>query len=216
MLSVVILDSNEPNVIKLTYENLFKEIKQIPDAELLVSPDWFDALPAINNKYVCFVEADCLVSSGYFSSQIGLFQKNPYMRKLAMLSSAVGVNNWATRVYGYRLGDNYTEGVIPVTGKVSGAIHPIQMGYVPGSVIRVSMLHNALDTLKISDHTKMDNVELSARLSIAFWQQGDGNRVHINPNTTYVTTEESANEICGVDVEPGERVLTMFEKEYIR
>ena len=77
MLSVVILDSNEPNVIKLTYENLFKEIKQIPDAELLVSPDWFDALPAINNKYVCFVEADCLVSSGYFSSQIGLFQKNP-------------------------------------------------------------------------------------------------------------------------------------------
>mgnify|MGYP003450299095 FL=1 len=104
MLSVVILDDGEPNVIKLTYENLHKETKQIQDSELIVAKDWFDALSVIKNKYVCLVEPDCLVSSGYFSSQMGLFKKNPYMRKLAMLSSATGVNNWANRVYGYKLG----------------------------------------------------------------------------------------------------------------
>lgn len=214
MLSVVILDDGEPNVIKLTYENLHKETKQIEDSELIVAKDWFDALSVVKNKYVCFVEPDCLVSSGYFSSQMGLFKKNPYMRKLAMLSSATGVNNWANRVYGYKLGGNYTDGIIPVTDKTSSAVHPVQMGYLPGSVVRVEMLKTALKTLKINNCRDINYVALSAKLSIAFWQQGDGNRVHINPNTTYVTTEDYVNDICQVTLKPGS-LVEMFKKEVI-
>jgi hypothetical protein len=214
MLSTIILEGTEPNVIKLTYENLFKEMKQIPDGELIVAQNWFDALSVVKNKYVCLVESDCLVSSGYFASQMGLFKKNPYMRKLAMLSSATGVNNWATRVYGYKLGGNYTDGIIPVLDKTSTSVHPVQMGFVPGAIIRVEMLKKALSTLKFSSHDDMNLVTMSAMISIAFWKQGDGNRVHINPNTTYVTTENYANDICMVDVKPG-NLVEMFRKEVI-
>jgi len=214
MLSVIILEGDEPNVIKLTYENLFKEIKQIPDGELIVAKSWFDAIPVIKNKYVCLVESDCLISSGYFSSQMGLFKKNPYMRKLAMLSSAVGVNNWANRVYGYKLGENYVEGIIPVIEKTSSAVHPVQIGFVPGSVIRVEMLKRALETVKVPAHVQDNLVRLSTDISLAFWNQGDGNRVHINPNTTYVTTEDYVNEIYKTEVKPG-KLVEMFRKEVI-
>lgn len=217
MLSIIILNSDEPNVIKLTYENLLKEIKDLPDAELLVEDNWFNALPHINNKYVCFVESDCLVNSGYFTSQMGLFNKSSHLRKLAMLSSAVGVDNWAVRVYGYRLGDKAVDGVLPVTGKVSDSVHPIQIGYLPGSVVRVNMLQKALETLKFNgDPGKMDLVRLSTEISLAFWDQGDGNRVHINPNTTYVTTEKYVNEVCEYSPKPSDQVLNIFKKEYIR
>lgn len=214
MLSVIILEGDEPNVIKLTYENLFKEIKSIPEAELIVAKDWFDAMDVAHNKLVCFVESDCLVSSGYFASQIGLFNKSSHMRKLAMMSSAVGVNNWANRVYGYKLGDNYVDGIIPVKEKVSTGIHPVQMGFLPGSIVRPNMLKKALETLNISNHKGMDLVHLSCAISLEFWKQGDGNRVHINPNTTYVTTEDYVGDILPIDLEPG-KLVNMFKQESI-
>lgn len=215
VLSVIILEGDEPNVIKLTYENLYKEIKSIPDAELIVAKDWFDAVSVIHNKLVCFVESDCLVNSGYFASQLSLFNKNSHMRKLAMLSSAVGVNNWANRIYGYKLGENYADGVIPVKEKVSSSVHPIQMGFLPGAIVRPSMLMKAIRTLDIKDHTKMDLVSLSCALSLEFWKQGDGNRVHINQNTTYVTTEDYVADMgtpVPVDVK---HLPQMFKQESI-
>jgi hypothetical protein len=88
------------------------------------------------------------------------------------------------------------------------------MAYLPGSVVRVEMLKTALKTLKIDNCRNINYVDLSARLSIAFWQQGDGNRVHINPNTTYVTTEDYVNDICQVTLTPGS-LIEMFKKEVI-
>ena len=91
MLTVVIRDGGEPRVTQLTYENLWKELKDIPNAELVVLKDWFSAVATTKNKYVSLVEPDCLVSSGYFASQLGLLKKDPYFRKLAMLSSVTGL-----------------------------------------------------------------------------------------------------------------------------
>lgn len=214
MLSVIIRDDGEPNVIKLTYENLFKELKAVPESELLVADEWLVALDKVKNDYVCFVEADCLVSSGYFASQIGLFKKNTYMRKLAMMSSAVGINNWANRIYGFKLGNRYVEGIVPVREQSSKGIYPIQMGYLPGSIIRTNMLRNALKSARITKTKDLDLVGLSAVISLEFWQQGDGNRVHINPNTTYVTTEDYVSDICKSSVDPGD-LAEMFDKESI-
>lgn len=212
MLTVIIHDSGEPNVVKLTYELLFRELKDLPDSELIVSENWMDELDNIHNDFVCPVEADCLVSSGFFTSQMGIYKKSEYMKKMAMLSSAVGVNNWANRIYGYKLGGAHFDGIIPIKEKTSGAIHPIQMGFVPGSIIRVKMLKKALATADVEFQPNL--VKMSALISMAFWEQGDGNRVHINPNTTYVTTESYVEDMCDLQID-STKVDSMFKKEYI-
>ena len=216
MLTVVIKDDGEENVVKLTYESLWKELKDIPGAELLTINHWLDYNLTSNsdNKYVCFVEADCLVNSGYFSSQLGLFKKNPKFRKLAMLSSGIGVNNWANKFYGYTLGNHYSDGVIPVKDNKSKSLYPVQIGYVPGAIIRRSMLITAFKDLKPNNSWENDLVYLSTQLSLAFWRQGDGNPVYINPNTTYVTTEDYVNDIGKFDCEAGD-LVDMFRRESI-
>ncbi len=215
MLSVVILDGGEENVIKLTYEQLFKELKSLPETELIVAKDWFDALSVIHNKFVCFVEPDCLVNSGYFSSQMGLFKKSSQLRKLAMLSSSTGVNTWANRVFGYCLGNDYSDGLIPVKEKHSSAVYPVQVGFLPGSIIRVEQLKKALASLNMNNHKAVDLVTLSALVSLEFWRQGDGNRVHINPNATYVSTEDYVGDIHKVPAEVPEKLVAMFKQESI-
>lgn len=214
MLSVIIQDNGEPNVISLTYQNLWRELKDISGSELLVG-NWIEKLGEVKNNYVCFVEADCLVNSGYFSSQMGLFKKNNMFRKLAMLSSATAVNDWHNRFYGYRLGESYVDGVIPDLSKRSTAIYPVQIGYVPGSIIRLSMLKNAMKALDLGNQVQTDLVKLSTELSLWFWKQGDGNRVHLNPNTTYVSTEGYINDIGKFDPKPGDLVIK-FKKEAIQ
>src|SRR3990167_4272253 len=150
MVTVVIKNNNENNVIQLTWENLWKELKDIPAAELIVEDDWLDSLKKVKTPYVCFVESDCLVSPGYFSSQIDLFEKDSKSgsRRLAMLSSAVAVNNWDNKFYGYELGGAYTQGVIPVTQPKSKQMYPVQIGYMPGAIIRVTMLKKIFKTIK--------------------------------------------------------------------
>lgn len=213
MLSVVIKDNGEKSVVNLTYQNLWRELKDIPGVELMVNKNWFDAIQNVKNGYVCFVESDCLVNSGYFSSQMGLLKKDSMFRKIAMLSSSTGVNNWANKFYGYSLGSNYTDGVLPVLNKKSTAVYPVQIGYVPGAILRMTMLKEAL--LKLNWLSPPDDlVKLSSELSIAFWRQGDGNRVHLNPNTTYVTTEDYVNDIGNFEINPG-KLIGMFTKELI-
>ena len=217
MLSVIILDSHEPSVINLTYENLWKELKDIPGAELIVSDSWLGAIPNTKNKYVCFVEADCLVNSGYFTSQMALFEKNKYLRKLAMLSSATAVNFWPNRFFGYSIGNDFSNDIIPQKFKHSSAVYPLQIGYVPGSIIRKSMLEPALKEVVGTPGIEHDIVLFSTLLSIAFWGQGDGNRVHINPNTTYVTTESYVNDLgkFGGSVKLSSGIADIFRKECI-
>lgn len=202
MLTVVIKDSGEDRVTQLTYENLWRELKDIPDSELLVLKNWSDGLEGIMNKYICFVEADCLVNSGYFTSQLGLLKKDTYFRKLAMLSGVTGVNNWANRFYGYRIDAGHGGKVTPILQKGSSAVNPVQIGYFPGSIIRVKMLRNTLKLLQDYEKKgKDDLVKLSTDISLAFWRQGDGNRVHLNPNAVYVTTEEYVNDLGRFDVD---------------
>lgn len=223
MLTVVIKDDGEQNVIALTYQNLWKELKDIPDAELVVSKNWLDELPKIKNKYVCFVESDCLVNSGYFSSMIGLFKKSRMLRKLAMMSPSTGVNNWANKFYGYSVKKEWT-GAPPVEVKQpfvqpnkemkSRGVYPVQIGYVPGSIIRVASLKDLLLSTKFGGGYEKDLVYFSAQISLGFWRQGDGNRVHLNPNSTYVTTEDYVNDLGKFDPEAGD-VMEMFRREGI-
>lgn len=219
MLTCIIKNDGEDNVVQLTYENLWRELKDIPGSELIISEGWFDYLPKIRNGYVCFVEADCLVSEGYFKKQIKEFRHNPG-RKLSMLTAKIAVNHWDNCFYGYYIDYINTKGVVPSRSKKSTVAYPVEIGYMPGAIIRASMLREVLaDNVIRTD----DLLLLSSELSLAFWRQGkdgverrvqNGNPVYVNPNAVYATTNGLANDIGKFDLESAD-LKDKFAKESI-
>lgn len=224
MLTVILKNCDEPTVIELTMENISKELRNIKDSELILSDKWWGELPMSGNDFVCYLESDCLVNSGYFDSMMGLFKKNPYYRKLAMMSSATGINYWGDRVYGYSVGKEWSdqsqmkgaEGlqtlnghVYPIRNKKSSNPYPVQVGYFPGAIIRVNALKDVIK--EVGNHE--DLLELSTRLSFALWDTG--RRVHINPNTTYVTTETYVGKKSSFEPKVPTKIKDMFDKETI-
>ena len=218
MITVIIKDDGEPRVVELTYSNLWRELKDIPDSQLIVAKNWLEALPDVKNRYVCFVEADCLVSSGYFTSQLGLYKKSPFMRKLAVMGSSTAINHWHNRIYGYSLGNSFSDGVVPIREKKSRTPYPVQVAYIPGALVHTEMLKQLLETIKPHPTWQDDLQFFSTQLSLGFWRQGVGNgvgnRVHLNPSATYVTTEEYVNNLGNFDT-GCEDLVEMFKKQVI-
>lgn len=208
MISVVILDNNEPKVIEMTYENLYNELRYIPDSKVIVADDWFAALNEIKTPYVCFVEPDCLVHPGYFSDLLGVFKDNKMYRTLAMVTSATGIQRWENKIYGYALGNEYLDSVIPVRLKVSSKPYQVPVAYFPGSLIRTKTLQKVLKKLEINPTWSKDLVFLSTKISEAMWGDkagkgspyNQGNAIYINPDTTYVTTEDYIGLIAKFEV----------------
>jgi len=210
MLTCIIKSNSEPTVVELTYENMFKETKDIPDVEVIIKENWLDGLASIKTRYVCLLEADCLVNSAYFVTMLGLLKKNPHFRKIAMLSSATGVNDWANKFYGYSadtvLSEPTKDGIAtknkyikPNKDAKAKVVYPVQIGFVPGSIIRTNMLVEALAKLNLGPSIEDDLKRLSTELSLTFWDtgvgNGGGNRVHLNPLVTYVTTDLTVNDL---------------------
>lgn len=225
MLSVIILDNGESNVIQLTYENLYRELKDIEGSELIIAKDWFKPLFSVKNPYFCLVEPDCLVSSGYFSSMMGLIKKDSYLRKMAVFGSATGVNSFGNRFFGYELKSEWAPPakddnkkvsvkvryIEPVRTAKSTVPYPVQMVYIPGAILRSSMVIPLFE--KQAEMFPFDDLlRFSSNLSLHFWS--NGGRVHINPNMTYVTTENYVNDLGKTD-QPSKEVLDSFQKESI-
>lgn len=195
MLSVILPRTDEPKVIQFTAECIQRELSVIRGAELLLVDSWEQGVKMAKNNYVSLVEPDCTISGGYYASNIGLFEKNSHFRKLAMVSSCLGVRNWGNRIYNYHVDmepfDDKDESVqirqyqvYPNREKVSTQLYPVQIGFVPGAVIRTGSLLGIMPKVKFSK----DLVKLSSDISFAFW--ASGRRVHSNPNTTYVSNAE--------------------------
>lgn len=212
MITVLIKDDGEPKVVQLTYENLWRELKDIPDAQLIVTDNWVNALASVKTKFVSFVEADCLVNSGYFKSMTNFLRKKALYGRVGFLASAVGVNTWGNKVYGYSVGNQYTDGVQPVREKKSKQLYPVQIGYLPGAVLRVDMFKDVLNEFKPNQHWEDDLVYLSAKTSFGFWNKDL--MVYVNPNSTYVTTEDYVSNIGDFDPEPG-KLIEKFNRELI-
>jgi hypothetical protein len=221
LLKIYIKDDGEDNVTKLTYENVWKEVKDIPGVELVVREHW-----EVDSKhlYTCWLESDCLVGSGYFETQLGLFKKNPMFRKLSMLTPSVSVNDWANKFYGYSSDSVWSDEIHKVQTKnhfikpnkerKSTAPYPVQIGYVPGAIIRTPMLIKALRECDFNNSWEKDLVYLSMKLSFAFWRMGDGNPVYVNPNAAYCTTDDTVNDIGKFQSEAGD-LIGKFQAESI-
>lgn len=214
MLTVVI-KNDEKNVIDMTYAQLWKELQDIPGAELLVVDSWWDGLEKASTDFICFVESDCLVSSGFFASQVGIFKKDKALRKLAVLGTALGVFHWGNRFYGYSFGNTYSDGLVPQRVASSKRPYPVQVAFIPGAIIRTSMLKRATEAHLKGEFPEDNLVEFSARLCLLLWEDGTGHRIALNPNTTYVTTEKYAAEIGNFNIDTGD-AMVKFTKAGIR
>lgn len=215
MVSVIILDNGESNVIQLTFENLYRELKDIYGSELLIKDKWFD-LEGIKNRYVCFVEADCLVEPGYFSSQLERFSEKGYSRNMAIMSSTTSINYWDNKIYGYHINSDGA-GVAPNRKPKSRVPFTVEVAYIPGSIIRVGTLKTILADFT---HQTNDLVYLSWELCMALWEksaeaQGKGYRVYLNPRTSYLTTEDYVNDLGKFNTEASSDVISLFSKESI-
>lgn len=214
MITVVIKDSGEASVVLMTYENLWKELKTIPGSEIIVESSWLEGVRKTKNKFVCFVEPDCLVSSGYFDSMAGHIKKNPQLGKLGILTGSTAVNNWAVKFFGYSIGNQYSDGVVPNREKkpTSVPFYTAQIAYLPGSIVRTAMLKTVLDDISANPSFEDDLVFLSAMVSLAFWRHNW--MVFLAPNSTYCTTEDYVNDIGKFDSKAG-ALASKFAKESI-
>lgn len=218
MLTVVIAKQRvEQTVIDLTEDNLKRELKSVNNSELLVAEGWSEGIGKCDTEFICLVEPDCLVSSGYFASQVGLFKKNPMYRQLGIMSSATSVVNWATKIYGFDLADRQTAGVVPVKQPASSSPYRIPIAYIPGSIIRVSTLRDVLNgnrknhiigsgLMKLSS----DLTYFSTMMSLAFWRAQS--HIYINPSSSYCTTESYVNDKGIFDTQAGD-VYPRIQKE---
>lgn len=217
MLSVIIPRTDIPKVVQLTEENMMRELKSIIGAELMLEDSWLAGLSKVRNDYVCLVEPDCLVSSGYFESMLGLFKKNPYFRKLAMMSASTGIVHWGDRIFGYcpdkvesepTKEDKITtirSTMRPQRQPHSKSPYPVQMGFVPGAIVRTAALRDVVKNLKFDGNLQ----KFSSDMSFKLWDTG--RMVYINPNATYVTTEKYVGEDSLFEPRLSNKYASVFE-----
>lgn len=218
MLSVIIKDNNESNVTQFTFEHLYRELKDISGSELLIKSDW--DLKDIKNRLVCFVEPDCLVSEGYFKSQIAALKL--LSPKVVILTSSTAVKHWSNKIYGYSLSPSYGDSVIPHRKQKTSRPYPVQIGYIPGAIMRTG----SLKRLFLPFDADKDLVYYSSKISLHAWDSGItvdpkhpdgqlGTQIYINPQAVYATTEDYVNDIGNFQEAVEGKLMTLFTRESI-
>lgn len=189
MLTVILMDNGEANVVAMTYEDVEKQLASIPSTELVVTSNPLRALTKVTTPLVCFLEADCLLSAKYFSYLINHVRQDK-SRRITVDSSVTAVSRWDNKFYGYTtetiiFGNQEWPVASPQKEFKSHSPYPVQMAYIPGALIRLNSLQKAIEEIGFDTS---DLVKLSVDLSLYFWR--NNGRVYLNPKVTYVTTEE--------------------------
>lgn len=146
------------------------------DYEIIHAKSWEEGLARAHGEYISFIDSDADFSQDYFRENMALFTNKKFFRKLAMVASAVDVKT-NHKVYGYLLSlSGSFPTVSPSRIKSSNEPYVIQIGYVPGAIIRRSVLKHGI-RLK-------DPLTDSIRFSLDMWL--DGSMLYLNPNTSYI------------------------------
>lgn len=216
MVTVILADNGEKNVVALTYELVDRELVLIPNTKLVVTNDIETAVRQADTPFVCVLEADCLLSPKYFGFMVAHLKKHA-SRNITVDTAVTSISRWDNKFYGYALtsvemGGQRVQVIQPHRGFVSFSPYPVQVGYIPGAFIRTSDLKKALD-----DGVKIDMSNLlqtSIDLSFYFWRHKKGKTecmVYINPKANYVTTEDYVGTTTGY-VPEAKDVKKVFER----
>lgn len=239
MITVIIKRTDEPKVIQMTQSDLVKQLGAINGAEIILSDSWAEGLQKVRTPYVSLVEPDCVFSANYYASNFGLIQKahakvqggekQPMggggYQKLAMIASCLGIRDYGNRIYSYELGKIPLEGkfstpqgdlsmkewhIVPARKKLNMKLYHVQVGFVPGAIIRVSAIKDIIDD-DLWDGN--DLVKLSTALSFYLWDTG--RRIEVNPNTTYVSSDSNLEKPPLFAVKVPDKVANIFHQEGI-
>jgi hypothetical protein len=175
MLSVLIIPGKH---LKRQERMLHNQLRG-EDYEVITTPTWNEGLAIAKGDYVCFLERESTVSDNYFHDLLDTFLEQPSFRKLAFVSPSINKPSWLSikRIFGYKI-----EQSTIVPNFLKGSIFPysIQVGYLPGAIIRKSVI-NKIDL----DDLEKDPVMGSVRMSLKFWSTGQ--RCLIDPRAVYTT-----------------------------
>jgi hypothetical protein len=236
MITVVIKRTEEPKVIQFTQMDIAKHLSGIQGAEIILEDTWGEGLRKVRTPYVSLVEPDCTLSANYYSSNVGLMHKTLSGKaggkgagrgaggggytKLAMISSCLGIRDFGNRIYNYTLDkveDMNVNGVIgkgwhpmPDRGKRSLQLYHVQIGFVPGAIIRMSAIKDIMEDELWDDRNL---VKLSTALSFYFWDTG--RRIQVNSNTTYVSLNNNLEKPELFETRVPLRVANIFTQERI-
>lgn len=156
-----------------------ESLKKIIEADLIgiesevIIADWHKGFPKASGQFIYFLEKDSDYRGGLFIRGLLNMVIKSSFRKLAMVSPAVEELARDRTVWGYKCDD----GVSVVTRQPGDSIYPVQVGYIPGSIIRTSALEaNPFD---LNGPMLQNSVEFSVKL----WSKGL--RVHLDPRMIY-------------------------------
>jgi len=201
MLSIIVKNSTIPVWI---HKILDPELAQI-DHEIIFTRNWAEGLKQARGEFVCLVDRTFNISPGYFENLYEIIEDHPTYRKLAMISPSTGLTSWQERIYGYKYDNN---AVVAQKKPSSLSPYPIQIGYMPGSLIRRS----ALGWLDLDANTKNESIEYSLR----FWDRGL--RLIMDPRSTYYSFTPDLDQTHYLSEDHRlevDRLKSMFEKEFI-
>lgn len=147
------------------------------------------------------------------------------LTKLAMISSCLGIRDFGNRIYNYNLekvnlpdrfktssGDLTMKGwhILPNRRKLNMKLYQVQVGFVPGAIIRMSAITDIIEDDLWLD---VDLVKLSTALSFYFWNTG--RRIKLNPNTTYVSNDKNLEKPPLFEITVPNQVANIFNQEGI-
>lgn len=198
MISIILNERNRSLV-----EHVAKYCLKGMRYEVIGSDSWQQGLRSARGDYISFIDPNCELDPNIFRSNLKLFTDDGYYRKLSMIAVPIQIPT-KDIVYGYRLDDaNY---IIPVQTRLSSQPYDIQVGYIPGALIR----RNVLDDVHIDLETIVDD---SVKLSFDLWSSGK--RVMINPTVTYSWHSSQLIDKSFVTEPPVGKVISLWRREVI-
>jgi hypothetical protein len=182
------------------------------------------------------VEADCTLSGQYFLNNFNLLKKSEFTnpaskgsrrglaeggyKKLAILSSALGIKNFANRIYNFHLEETQDIDVNGVTGKsyhvqpqrekLDIYLYAVQIGFIPGAIMRMASIEDVIDKLHWDES---DLIKLSTEVCFHLWDTN--RRVALNPSTTYVTNQEGYETPPLFTTKVPDNAIHIFQREYL-
>ena len=175
----IVVNHNTPALANTMLRLALNGIKEF---HIIKAKNLKDGLSKTKSEFVIYL-GDGIISTNCLTESLDLFHKSSsQFRKLAMVASAVASPKLVRKTFGYLLDE---KGVKPVYKRHSSMPYSIQIGYLPGAILRTSALDAIIPQLK------GDDLEDSYRVSVDFWLTG--RMCYINPKATYVAMNFSSN-----------------------
>jgi hypothetical protein len=131
--------------------------------------DDYDSWKDAQSEFISFVPPGQRFTQEYFNQLLNVFSDRPLFRKLSMVSPTIEIKGESS-VYGWLLSPT---SIIPSRIKSSLEPYAIQIGYLPGAIIKKTALERLQPRFKLADlHNSID-------LSLELWDSGL--RCYIHP-----------------------------------